>query len=127
MTKIEKICREVLEKSEWVAIATAGPAGPHLAATWGEYVKALGIGDERILVPVGGMQKTEQNLAKNNRIEVLCGTRQVQGAHGPGKGCRIRGTGEVQTEGELFTAARKKFPWARGVLVINAVEVSEQL
>jgi len=29
MTKIEGTCREVLDKTEWVAIATCGKDGPH--------------------------------------------------------------------------------------------------
>lgn len=128
MAKIESTCREVLDKAEWVAIATAGPGGPHLAATWGAYIKTLGIvNDETLLVPVGGFQTTERNLAANNRIELLCATKHVQGAHGPGKGCRIRGTGEVQTSGELFAAAKKEFPWARGVLVVKVEETAGQL
>jgi quercetin dioxygenase-like cupin family protein len=32
MSKINNLCKEVIEKSEWVAIATAGPNGAHLAA-----------------------------------------------------------------------------------------------
>jgi len=40
--KIDKKCKEVLDKTEWIAIATVGADGPHLADTWGEYVKALG-------------------------------------------------------------------------------------
>jgi hypothetical protein len=128
MAKIEGKCKETLDKAEWIAIATVGPDGPHLAGTWGEYVKALGmVDDETLMVPIGGYQKTEDNLATNDRIELLCGTRQVQGKHGPGKGCRIRGTGQIQTYGDKFEAAKKKFPWARGVLVIRAEEVFEQL
>lgn len=128
MAKIEGKCREVLDKTEWVAIATTGDDGPHLAGTWGGYIRALGIkDDEVILVPAGGYLKTEQNLEKDNRIEILCATRRVQGGNGPGKGCRIRGTGQLQTSGELAEVARKKFPWARGVLVIKAEEVIEQL
>jgi len=128
MAKIEKKCREVLDKTEWIAIATTGADGPHLAGTWGEYVKALGmINDDTLLVPIGGYRKTEDNLEMNSRIELLCGTRQVQGTHGPGKGCRIRGTGQIQKNGENFEAAKKLFPWVRGVLVIRAEEVYEQL
>lgn len=128
MAKIEGKCREVLDKTEWVAIATTGDDGPHLAGTWGGYIRALGIkDDEIILVPAGGYLKTEQNLEEDNRIEILCATRQVQGGNGPGKGCRIRGTGHLQTSGELAEVARKKFPWARGVLVIKTEEVIEQL
>lgn len=128
MAKIGEKCREVLEKAEWVAIATTGSDGPHLACTWGEHFRALGIrNDEIVLVPAGGYQKTEQNLAKDSRIEMLCATRQVQGTHGPGKGCRIRGTGQLQTSGEFFKATIDKFPWARAVLVVKVEEVSEQL
>lgn len=128
MARIEKKCREVLDKAEWVAIATTGSDGPHLAGTWGEYIRALGIrNDEIVLVPAGGYQKTEQNLAKDSRIEMLCATQQVQGIHGPGKGCRIRGTGQIQTSGEFAEAAREKFTWARAVLVVKVEEVSEQL
>ncbi len=128
MSKIESICREVIDKAEWVAIATSGADGAHLAGTWGEYIRSLGIEkDGIILIPVGGYRTTERNLVSDNRIELLCATKQVQGAHGPGKGCRIRGTGQIQTSGDRFTAAKKKFPWARGVLVVKIEEVSAQL
>ncbi len=128
MTKIEGACREVINKAEWVAIATSGADGAHLAGTWGEYIRTLGVeNDEIILVPVGGYRTTERNLSSDNRIELLCATKQVQGANGPGKGCRIRGTGRIQTTGDRFAAAKKKFPWARGVLVVTVDEASSQL
>ena len=101
MDKIEGKCREVFDKAEWVAIATAGKDGPHLVATWGDYIRVLGTKDDKILVPVAGYQITEKNLTNDNRIEILCATRQVHGAHGPGKGCRIRGTWQIQTSGEF--------------------------
>jgi len=128
MTRIEGKCREVIEKAEWVAVATHGADGPHLAATWGEYVRILGTGnDGTILVPTGGYHKTEENLEKDARVEMLWATREVQGTYGPGNGCVIRGTGELQTTGEFVEAAKEKFPWARGVLVVKVEEVIEQL
>jgi hypothetical protein len=127
MTKLEGTCRAVFEKGEWVAIATNGTDGPHLAGTWGEYIRGLGIQENEIRIPVAGYRKTEQNLAKDNRIELLCGTRLVDGAHGPGKGCRIRGTGQVLTSGELVDTVKSKFSWARGVLVIKIEEALSQL
>ncbi|MCG3148275.1 MAG: FMN-binding protein [Verrucomicrobiae bacterium] len=127
MTTIEGVCKEVIEKSEWVAIATTGPDGPHVVATWGDYVRALGIANDTVLIPVGMMRKTEQNLARDSRVELLCGTRQVAGAHGPGKGCAIIGRGEMQTVGPHFAAVKAKFPWARAALVVTAEKVEPQL
>ena len=127
MAKLENKCREVIEKGEWVAIATAGADGPHLAGTWGEYIRAIGIGDGEIRIPVGGYITTEKNLLQNSRIELLCGTRSVEGVHGPGKGCRIRGRGRVVTSGDQAAAAKKLFPWSRGVLVVTVDEAVSQL
>jgi hypothetical protein len=128
MAKIEGKCREVIEKAEWVAVASAGVEGPHLSGTWGDYVRALGIRDgEIILVPTAGYQTTERNLATDRRVELLWATRQVEGMHGPGKGCRVRGTGRLETSGPFFEATKEKFSWARGVLVVLVEEASEQL
>ncbi len=127
MARIEGICREVIEKTEWIAIATAGPDGPHVVATWGDYVRALGIKDDTILIPVGHMRKTEANLKRDSRVELLCGTRQVQGAHGPGKGCSIVGKAQVLASGAAFDAVKARFPWARAALVVKAETVATQL
>jgi hypothetical protein len=127
MAKIDGICKEVLEKAEWIAIATTGPDGPHLVATWGDHVRALGIGDGTLLIPVGQMHQTEANLKHGNRVELLCGTRQVQGTHGPGKGCGIVGRAEFQTAGPYFDAVKAKFQWARAALVVNVEEAKPQL
>lgn len=127
MTKLEGICREVVEKTEWVAIATVGPGGPHVVATWGDYLRQLGLDDEVLLVPVGGMRRTETNLKRDPRIELLCGTRQVAGAHGPGKGCSIVGHAEVQADGPRFAAVKARFSWARAVLIVHVEKVEAQL
>jgi hypothetical protein len=128
MAKIEGVCREVIDKTEWIAIATAGPEGPHIVATWGDYVRAVGVEDETLTIPVGGMHRTEANLARDNRVELLCGTRQVLGSQGkPGRGCCIAGEAELQTSGPHFDAVRAKFPWARAALVVHVKETRLQL
>jgi hypothetical protein len=58
MATLDAAIREVIDKSEWVAIATVGPDGPHLAATWGDYVRALGVEDDVIVIPAGRLRKT---------------------------------------------------------------------
>lgn len=128
MAKIEGTCKEVMDKAEWVAIATCGDDGLHLVATWGDYVRAIGIKDGNIIViPAGKYQKTEANLKKDDRVELLAASKQVQGAHGAGQGCSLTGKGEIQTTGELAEAVRKKFSWARGALVIRVEQVRTQL
>lgn len=42
----------MIEKAEWIAIATTGP-GPHLVATWGDQLRALTIEGGTLLIPVG--------------------------------------------------------------------------
>ncbi|MBF8269289.1 MAG: hypothetical protein HW386_998 [Gammaproteobacteria bacterium] len=124
---IEGIATEVVEKTEWVAIATSGPEGPHVVGTWGDYIRAIGISADRVVIPVGHMHKTEANLKRDNRVELLCGSRLVQGTHGPGKGCSITGTAQVLTEGEEYEAVRSRFPWARAALVVRVDKVETQL
>ncbi|OGT84057.1 MAG: hypothetical protein A3G96_01760 [Gammaproteobacteria bacterium RIFCSPLOWO2_12_FULL_52_10] len=124
---IEGIATEVLEKTEWVAIATSGSEGPHVVGTWGDYIRAIGISGDRVVIPVGHMHKTEANLTRDNRVELLCGSRLVKGAHGPGKGCSITGTARMLTEGEEYEAVRSRFPWARAALVVRVDKVETQL
>lgn len=127
MTKIEGMCRRVLEETEWVAIATLGDGNVHLVGTWGDYISSIGIKENEISVPAGWYFETEKNLERSDRIEILCASRNVQGKHGPGKGCRIKGRGRLLTHGKQADAVREKFPWARGVLLIQAEEVTELL
>jgi Pyridoxamine 5'-phosphate oxidase len=127
MAKIDGICKEVIDKTEWIAISTAGPDGPHVVATWGDYVRAFGTQADTLLIPVGHMHKTEANLKGDNRVELLCGTRQVQGTHGLGKGCAIVGKAAFQTAGPHFDAVKSKFPWARAALVVSVEEAKPQL
>jgi predicted pyridoxine 5'-phosphate oxidase superfamily flavin-nucleotide-binding protein len=127
MAKIDGVVREVIDKSEWVAIATAGPDGPHLSATWGDYVRALGVEDDTVMIPAGGMLKTEANLQKNPRVELLFASRQVPRPHGMGQGCLLSGTAELLLTGPRADAARSRFPWARGVLVVKVERASTQI
>lgn len=119
--------REVIAKCEWVAVATVGPDGPHLAATWGDYIRALGVGDDQILVPAGGLRQTEANLKANPRVEVLLASRAVQRAQGQGQGCVLAGTAELRETGAEADLAKAKFPWARGVLVVKVERAATQL
>jgi hypothetical protein len=113
---------------DWISIATAGPDGPHLAATWGDYVRKLGlVNDEMILVPVYGFRTSERNLLVDNRIELLCATKLVPSVQSLGRGFRIKGKGHIETSGVRFAATKAAFSWARGVLVVTVEETHLQL
>lgn len=127
MAKIEGMCKEVIDKSEWVAIATNGKNGPHLVGTWGDYVKGLGVADDRILIPAGRMRNTEENIKHDNRVELLFASRQVQGTGSPGQGCCVSGTAEFQYAGAAMEKVKALFPWARAVLVVTVVSANTQL
>lgn len=128
MTKLDEICKKVLDKTEWIAISTGGHDGPHVVGTWGDYVRALDAGENMLIIPAGRMHKTEENLKQNNRVTLLCGTRQIAGSHGqPGQGCEIVGTGEFHPSGAHFELVKAKFPWARAALVVHVKEAKTQL
>lgn len=127
MAKLDEVARQVIDKCEWVAIATAGSNGPHIAATWGDYIRSLGVRDDVLLIPAGHYHQTEENLTRDPRIELLFATRQVAGTYGPGKGCCVSGTAKLLAAGPEADAAKAKFAWARGVLVIRVERVTLQL
>lgn len=78
MSIIEGVCKEVIEKSEWMAIATTGPDGPHLVGCWSHNVRALGIEGEVVLVPAWRLFKTEENLIHDNRLELIGHHRKIR-------------------------------------------------
>jgi len=128
MAIISDDVRAVIDKAEWTAIATAGPDGPHLAATWGDYVRTLGVTGDVILIPAGRLRKTEANLATDPRVELLFASRDVKGSKGnPGQGCLLRGRAELQTAGPSFDAVKARFPWARAALVVHIEHAETQL
>jgi hypothetical protein len=127
MTLLDGACREVLEKTEFVAMVTAGPQGPHITATWGEYVRQLGFESDRLLIPAGYYHQMEANLERNPEIQLLVASRGVEGKLGPGQGFTLKGTGEIVDSGEDMDRVKAHFPWARGALVVQIAEVVSHL
>lgn len=125
MVQFDAASKAVLDAAEWVAIATAGPDGPHIAATWGEYLRKLGIGEDRLLIPAGGYEKVEENLKHDKRMELLFAARQNAGGE-IGFGCSLKGWGEVVASGEAADAVKAQFPWARAALVFHIETVKVQ-
>ena len=128
MVTIEGKAKELLDKAEVVAICTCGGDGIHMVATWGDFVRNIGIQDgNKIVIPAGGYRQTEENLKSDSRVQMLIGSNQVQGTNGMGFGCRLSGRGEIQASGELYDLAKSKFPWARGTFVIHVDEIEYML
>lgn len=127
MAKIEGRCREVCEATEFVTIVTSGQDGPHVVGNWGEYMRTLGIGADRIVFPVGRYHQTEMNLRSNNRVQLLVASKKVQGSMKPGQGFRIEGTARILTSGEVVDKVKSKFPWARGAMIVDVMEAKALL
>ncbi|MCM2252717.1 MAG: pyridoxamine 5'-phosphate oxidase family protein [Ramlibacter sp.] len=127
MSAIDAVTRELLEKTEFLAIVTEGPDGPHVVGNWGDYLRRIGVEGDRIVLPAGHYRETEKNLQRGSSVQVLVASRAVKGTHGPGQGCVLSGTGRVESEGEAAQRAKAAFPWARGALVIEVQSVRMQL
>jgi predicted pyridoxine 5'-phosphate oxidase superfamily flavin-nucleotide-binding protein len=127
MALLEGACREVLEATEVVTIVTDGPTGPHIAATWGEYVRRVGIEGDRIIIPAGFYHHMQENLERDPSIQLLVASRQVQGGMGPGQGFTLRGAAHLETEGDAMDRVKEHFPWARAALVVEVTEAIAHL
>lgn len=116
---------EVLNYEGVVAIATQGEEGPHLVNTWNSYVQVTGSGS--LVIPAGYMKTTEANIAKNNKVLITLGSREVEGQHGPGTGFLIEGIAVFQTSGPNFEALKQRFPWARAALEVTITSANQTL
>ena len=116
---------EVLKQDGVVAIATLGQDGPHMVNTWNSYIKITD--DERILIPVGYMNRTEANIAFNNNILITLGSSKVTGTMGSGTGFLIKGTATFITSGTDFDIMKEKFSWARATLAVTTESITQTL
>lgn len=115
----------VLKNEGVVAIATQGTNGPHLVNSWNSYIQITD--KERLLIPAGFMNETEQNIARDERVLVTVGSREVQGKHGPGTGFLIAGKAAFLKSGPEFDSIKKDYPWARAALEIKIENIEQTL
>lgn len=116
---------EVLNHESVVAIVTESAEGSHIVNTWNSYIRLPN--DERLLAPVGGMNKTEENLKINNKVLMTLGSREVQGFHSKGTGFLIKGTAVIMNQGMELDIIKQSFPWARAVLLIEPISITQTL
>lgn len=113
-------------KSEGVAtIGTYADGVIHLSNTWNSYIEISDSG--KLLYPAGGMNVTESNIEKNNKVQMTVGSREVEGFHGPGTGFRINGTAAFLKSGADFDRIKQVYPWARAVVEITIESVTQTL
>ena len=116
---------QVLKCEGVVAIVTMGGDGPHMVNTWNSYI--LVTRDGHLLLPVGGMIRTEANVERNNNILLTLGSREVQGLRGPGAGFLIKGTAAFIKSGEQFDIVKKRFSWVRAAMEITILSATQTL
>lgn len=125
--KIDGVLRNLLDSTEFLAIVSVGQDGPHVTGNWGDYLRKLGIDDDRLVLPAGYYRQTEANLQRDPRVQVMVASRKVAGSRSPGQGGVITGRGEVVSDGPDAERAKAAFPWARGALVIHVEGFAAQL
>jgi hypothetical protein len=116
---------EVMKHAGVVAIATQGEDGPHLVNTWNSYLQITGEG--RLLIPAGYFQKTEANIAQDNRVLITLGSHEVAGKNGPGTGFLVKGSAVFETSGPDFDSIKARFAWARAVVAVTVTSVTQTL
>jgi hypothetical protein len=100
-----------------VAIVTQGKTEPHVVNTWNSYITISG--ENKLLIPVGGMNQTETNLQLDNRVKLTVGSREIEGLRYKGTGFLISGTARMVTEGPEVEEMKKAYPWLRAVLEVT--------
>ena len=120
---IPETLQNILKQDGIVAIATLGPAGPHMVNTWNRYLKISP--DGRVFIPAGLMHKTEANIAHNPNVLITVGSSQVAGLHGMGAGFLIKGRAQFVMSGPDFDFMKEKFGWLRATLVVT-IETATQ-
>lgn len=84
-------------------------------------------GSDTLIMPAGRYYRTEANLRRDKRVQVILASRQVAGTHGPGQGYFLEGEGEVELDDERARGAKSTYPWARGALALHIRSAQPQL
>ncbi len=122
---IPETLREVLKQEGVVAIATVGKDGPHMVNTWNSYV--IVSDDEKLLIPAGYMNKTEANVAFDDRVLLTAGSVKVRGLQGAGTGFLVRGKASFVTSGPDFEVITARFRWARATLAVRVESATQTI
>lgn len=122
----EKLVEVISHPSDGVvAIVTNGKDEPHVVNTWNSYIYVTN--DDKLLIPVGGMNRTEKNIADNNNVWLTIGNREVQGKMYKGTGFSIKGTARFLKDSTEFAMMKEKYNWIRAVLEVTIEKAVQTL
>lgn len=119
---IDNAIKAVLSRESSAALATAGPDGPHLVATWNSYIEL--ISESAIAFPAGGMRQTQANVEAGSPMQMIIGSKDETGK---GTGFRLTGRAEFQTGTPLHERMKLRFPWCRTAVVLHIDRVEKVL
>ena len=108
-----------------VSIVSCSDNEAHVVNTWNSYLAFPG--EERILIPVYGMRKTQKKVEQNPNVLLTLGTKEVEGKMGPGTGYLIKGTAKFMNSGPEFDTMKQKFSWANRVLEVTVLSVNQTI
>ena len=115
----------VVSKEGVVSIVSCSDNEAHVVNTWNTYLAFPG--EERILIPVYGMRKTQKKVEQNPNVLLTLGTKEVEGKMGPGTGYLIKGTAKFMKSGPEFDTMKQKFSWANRVLEVTVTSVTQTI
>lgn len=115
----------VVSKEGVVSIVSCSDDEAHVVNTWNSYLAFPG--ENRILIPVYGMRKTEKKVEKNQNVLLTLGTKEVEGKMGPGTGYLIKGIAKFMKSGPEFDSMKQKFSWANRVLEVTVSSVNQTI
>lgn len=115
----------VVSKEGVVSIVSCSDGEAHVVNTWNSYLAFPG--ENRILIPVFGMRKTEGKVVKNNNVLLTLGTKEVEGKMGPGTGYLIKGTAKFLKSGQEFDMMKQRFSWVNRVLEVTVSSVKQTI
>ena len=115
----------VVSKEGVVSIVSCADGEAHVVNTWNSYLAFPG--EDRILIPVFGMRKTQDKIEKNKKVLLTLGSKEVEGKMGPGTGYLIEGNAKFMTAGPEFDMLKQTFSWANRVLEVTVSSVKQTI
>lgn len=116
---------EVLSKEGPASIVTWANNDAHVSATWNSYINLTD--DGKLLIPAAWMHQTESNIAVNDKVKMIFGSKEVMGKNSMGAGFLLEGTARFLETGKEVDMMKTKFSWLTRVLEITPANIKQTL